>query len=281
LEKLNEVDAESGQVKIHGLASNPQEQRSSRDAQYFFVNGRFVRDQLIGRAVSEAYRSMMPAGTYPAVILFIELPPAEVDVNVHPAKTEVRFLHEGAMVGIVRDAIIRAIEGSRAVTRIPIPPGRQTVPGRGEATAGQWDSSTHRQTPINPQHYSGQTIQDAVPASPKAPEFSGADSNRQPPGLSSGVAGLSGGDEFRLQSPAQRPAPDRQPALGLSFGGSSTERRDVIPSGSDFPGQGDAASLSNLLADQFVEQTSQGGCDPRVLVPDTEPAAALPDLGHG
>src|SRR5215467_3433813 len=137
LDKLNEVSVEIDGVRVHGLVSNPQEQRSSRDAQYFFVNGRFVRDQLIARAVSEAYRSMMPAGTYPAAILFIDLPPAEVDVNVHPAKTEVRFLHEGAMIGIVRDAITRAIEASRTVTRLPVPP----IPRAGhrtETSATEW-----------------------------------------------------------------------------------------------------------------------------------------------
>src|ERR1700759_4466313 len=94
LNKLLEVKAESEDgLRIEGYVSNPQEQRSSRDQQYLFVNHRFVRDQLIGRAISEAYRSMMPSGTYPAVVLFIEVPPTEVDVNVHPAKTEVRFLH--------------------------------------------------------------------------------------------------------------------------------------------------------------------------------------------
>src|SRR5215467_14453965 len=137
LDKLNEVSVEIDGVRVHGLVSNPQEQRSSRDAQYFFVNGRFVRDQLIARAVSEAYRSMMPAGTYPAAILFIDLPPAEVDVNVHPAKTEVRFLHEAAMIGIVREAITRAIEASRTVTRLPVSPIQQAR-RRDESSATDW-----------------------------------------------------------------------------------------------------------------------------------------------
>ncbi|MGH9764212.1 MAG: DNA mismatch repair endonuclease MutL, partial [Blastocatellia bacterium] len=82
LAKLNEVDFDSGDIRVFGFTSNPQEQRSSRDAQYLFVNGRFVRDQLVARALADAYRSTMPAGTYPAAILFIELPPADVDVNV-------------------------------------------------------------------------------------------------------------------------------------------------------------------------------------------------------
>jgi DNA mismatch repair protein MutL len=102
-----------------GFVSNPQEQRSSRDAQYLFINRRFVRDQLIGRALSEAYRSMMPSGTYPAAVLFINVSPVEVDVNVHPAKTEVRFLHEGAVLAFVRDAVSNALRTTQPITQIP------------------------------------------------------------------------------------------------------------------------------------------------------------------
>lgn len=118
LKKLLEVKGEANGLRIEGFVSNPQEQRSSRDAQYMFINRRFVRDQLIGRALSEAYRSMMPSGTYPAAVLFIEVPPQEVDVNVHPAKTEVRFLHEGAVLAFVRDAVAEAIKATEPVTRL-------------------------------------------------------------------------------------------------------------------------------------------------------------------
>lgn len=128
LKKLLEVKSESNGLRIEGFVSNPQEQRSSRDAQYMFVNRRFVRDQLIGRALSEAYRSMMPSGSYPAAVLFVEVPPLEVDVNVHPAKTEVRFLHEGAILAFVRDAIAEAIKATEPVTRLR---------GGGEITASR------------------------------------------------------------------------------------------------------------------------------------------------
>ena len=130
LNKLLEVKAAGDGLRIEGFVSNPQEQRSSRDQQYLFVNRRFVRDQLIGRAVSEAYRSMMPSGTYPAVVLFIEVPPTEVDVNVHPAKTEVRFLHESAIVAFVRNAVAEAIRATEPTTRIGINRG-----GDAETTA--------------------------------------------------------------------------------------------------------------------------------------------------
>jgi DNA mismatch repair protein MutL len=119
LQKLVEVKSESDGLQVIGYVSNPQEQRSSRDAQYLFVNRRFVRDQLIGRALTEAYRSMMPSGTYPAAVLFIEVPPSEVDVNVHPAKTEVRFLRESSILAFVRDAVAEAIRATQPITRVP------------------------------------------------------------------------------------------------------------------------------------------------------------------
>lgn len=119
LGKLVEVSLESEGLKIVGFVSNPQEQRSSKDAQYLFVNRRFVRDQLISRGLSEAYRSMMPSGTYPAAVLFIAVPPTEVDVNVHPAKTEVRFLRENVVLAFVRDAVIEALRTTRPVTQLP------------------------------------------------------------------------------------------------------------------------------------------------------------------
>lgn len=119
LDKLVEVNAESDAIRVMGFVSNPQEQRSSRDAQYLFINRRFVRDQLIGRALSEAYRAMMPSGTYPAAVLFISVLPAEVDVNVHPAKTEVRFLHEGAVLAFVRDAVSNALRATHTITQVP------------------------------------------------------------------------------------------------------------------------------------------------------------------
>ena len=119
LEKLVRVEHEAEGCRIEGYVSNPQEQRASRDAQYLFINGRFVRDKLIGRALKDAYRSMMPSGTYPAAILFIEVPPTEIDVNVHPAKTEVRFLNESAVLSFVRSAVADALTSTQPVTRLP------------------------------------------------------------------------------------------------------------------------------------------------------------------
>jgi DNA mismatch repair protein MutL len=92
-------------ARVRGFVSAPRERRTSRDAQFLFVNGRFVRDRLIGRALSDGYRSILPHGVYPVALLFIDVPREEVDVNVHPAKTEVRFRRAAAVADAVREAV--------------------------------------------------------------------------------------------------------------------------------------------------------------------------------
>ena len=119
LDSLLEVNNESSEpdagvslapiARVRGFVSAPRERRTSRDAQFLFVNGRFVRDRLIGRALSEGYRSILPHGVYPAALLFIEVPLEEVDVNVHPAKTEVRFRRAAAVADAVREAVRAAL----------------------------------------------------------------------------------------------------------------------------------------------------------------------------
>ena len=96
-------------ARVTGFVSAPRERRTSRDAQFLFVNGRFVRDRLIGRALSEGYRSILPHGVYPVALLFIDVPLEEVDVNVHPAKTEVRFRRAAAIADSVREAVRTAL----------------------------------------------------------------------------------------------------------------------------------------------------------------------------
>src|SRR2546423_14391069 len=110
LDNLLEVNGGLAQVaRVRGYVSAPRERRTSRDAQYLFINGRYVRDRLIGRALSEGYRSILPLGVYPAALLFLDVPHEEVDVNVHPAKTEVRFRRAAAVADAVREAVRQAL----------------------------------------------------------------------------------------------------------------------------------------------------------------------------
>src|SRR5271156_537012 len=94
-----------GLLRISGFASKPELQKLNRNSIYCFVNRRLVRDRLLMHAVSEAYRNILPPTSFPVVLLFVEMPPQEVDVNVHPAKTEVRFRQAGWLHDFVRDSI--------------------------------------------------------------------------------------------------------------------------------------------------------------------------------
>ncbi len=96
-------------ARVRGYVSAPVERRTSRDAQYLFINGRFVRDRIISRALADGYRSVLPQGTYPVALLFLEVPLEEVDVNVHPAKTEVRFRRPAAVADVVRETVRHAL----------------------------------------------------------------------------------------------------------------------------------------------------------------------------
>jgi DNA mismatch repair protein MutL len=117
---LIEVLGESGELRVQGFVSSPSATRTSRDSQYFFINGRYVRDKVLNKALSEAYRAMIPSGVFPSAMIFVVLPPNEVDVNVHPAKTEVRFLRSAIVHDLVRDAVRDAISAAKAaVTRFP------------------------------------------------------------------------------------------------------------------------------------------------------------------
>jgi DNA mismatch repair protein MutL len=110
LESLLEVGGGHEQIaRVSGYVSAPRERRTSRDAQYLFVNGRYVRDRLVSRALGEGYRTVLPHGVYPAALLFLEVPLADVDVNVHPAKTEVRFRRAPAIADAVREAVRAAL----------------------------------------------------------------------------------------------------------------------------------------------------------------------------
>ena len=115
---LIEVGGESGEMRVRGFVSSPSATRTTKDSQYFFINGRYVRDKVISRALIEAYRAMIPSGVYPSAMLFVEMPPHEVDVNVHPAKTEVRFVRGTIVHDLIRDAVRAAIGSSKAAVTL-------------------------------------------------------------------------------------------------------------------------------------------------------------------
>jgi DNA mismatch repair protein MutL len=114
-----EPGEEAASLRITGFVSRPEVQRSNRNGIYLFVNRRLVRDRLLLHAISEAYRNITPPGVFPVVLLFLELPYQEVDVNVHPAKIEVRFRHPQFIHDFTRDSIRQALSLSRSVPGFP------------------------------------------------------------------------------------------------------------------------------------------------------------------
>jgi DNA mismatch repair protein MutL len=110
-----EASEESATLTVTGFTSRPAVQRLNRNGIYVFVNRRLVRDRLILHAIHEAYRNILPPNAFPATLLFLEMPYDEVDVNVHPAKIEVRFRRSQFVHDFTRDAIRQALVSTRPV----------------------------------------------------------------------------------------------------------------------------------------------------------------------
>jgi DNA mismatch repair protein MutL len=104
-----------GEVRLHGFVSKPEIQKLNRNSIFIFVNGRLIRDRLIQHGITEAYRNILPPTVYPVVLLFIEMPTAEVDVNVHSSKTEVRFRQQTVIHDFVRESVRAALMKARPV----------------------------------------------------------------------------------------------------------------------------------------------------------------------
>jgi DNA mismatch repair protein MutL len=144
--------ADPGEMRVHGFVSKPEIQKLNRNSIFVFVNRRLIRDRLVQHALTEAYRNIIAPTVYPVVLLFLELPAGEVDVNVHPSKTEVRFRQHSVMHDFVRDSVRAALMKARPVPQFvtemrahatasqALRPGAPTA---GVLTpGGEWDPSS-------------------------------------------------------------------------------------------------------------------------------------------
>ena len=131
-----------GALRLSGFYSKPELQKLNRNSIYIFVNKRLIRDRLLLHAITEAYRNVIPPTSFPVVLLFLEMPPEEVDVNVHPAKTEVRFRQQSLVHDFVRDSLrtalikarpaagfLAALDSQPSASPSLMPPAVSPVPG--------------------------------------------------------------------------------------------------------------------------------------------------------
>jgi DNA mismatch repair protein MutL len=131
-ESAIEVDTGAGPFRLHGLIAQPAHSRASRDAQYTFVNGRFVRDRVLAHAIREAYRDVLHHDRHAAYVLFLDLEPELVDVNVHPSKVEVRFRESRAIHQFVFHALEKALSATRPA--MPVTNGAELQSSVGAAS---------------------------------------------------------------------------------------------------------------------------------------------------
>jgi len=234
---------EPGEIRVHGFVSKPEIQKLNRNSIFVFVNGRLIRDRLVQHGLTEAYRNIIPPTVYPVVLLFLELPAAEVDVNVHPSKTEVRFRQQTVMHDFVRDSVRAALMKARPVPqfvteiRAHATASRALTPGA--LTSGaDWEQSSEVFPPA---------------------------SNLQPPDAGLQLTGTEG---FALRAPLQPPISAR-----LQFnGGIAVEANAAIPV---------ARGVENLpLAPDFSASAAKTGdvpdqgCAPALEVGEEEPTLA-------
>jgi DNA mismatch repair protein MutL len=233
----------AGEMRVSGFVSKPEIQKLNRNSIFVFVNGRLIRDRLVQHALTEAYRNIIPPTVYPVVLLFLELPAEEVDVNVHPSKTEVRFRQQSVMHDFVRDSVRAALMKARPVPqfvaeiRARATAGEALTPG---AMTPEWESAVGAA--------SGEDVT-------KAPLLAEDARNGAPNSVYSAAQDFGTAGGFALQAPAVAPISER-----LRFeGGIAVEANAGVPV---------ARGLENI---------PDNGCAPALDVREEEPT--LSSLG--
>jgi len=236
-----ETEEQAANLRVTGFTSRPEVQRANRNGIYVFVNRRLVRDRLLLHAIGEAYRNVTPPGVFPVVLLFLELSYQEVDVNVHPAKIEVRFRHPQFVHDFTRDALRHALSIARPIPGFPA--ARAAAAGTASAPGSAFTSDTLRGYP---------PISDAsaFPGPPRA---------EIPTSLASGAAVAEG---FELSG-----APERPFAQRLGFGSDGAMNFSAFADSS--------VTADRPLPSQTVAPMSEAGS-----LPSPESIAELKPLGQ-
>jgi DNA mismatch repair protein MutL len=125
---LYQVEAQEGSVALGGYLGDPSCDRGNSQTQYLFLNGRWVRDRGLFQAVQDAYRGLLMTGRYPVAFLFVELPPEQVDVNVHPTKAEVRFRNKDRLYQLIQEAVSQRLQAADLTARMQLNTGKEYLP---------------------------------------------------------------------------------------------------------------------------------------------------------
>ena len=220
----NEPKREPGSLRLSGFFSKPELQKLNRNSIYIFVNKRLIRDRLLLHAISEAYRNVIPPTSFPVVLLFLEMPAEEVDVNVHPAKTEVRFRQQNLIHDFVRDSLrsalvqarpaagfLAALESAAAASPSLMPPAAARMPNQAEGVPAY-----------------------VTPPAQAEPDSEGA---------------YAAEEAFQLQAPVPSPEPQNLPFLAHESPGRFDPQQNWLAAAADLlvPGQNGQASTETGL----------------------------------
>ncbi len=241
-----------GYLRLTGFVSKPELQKLNRNSIYVFVNQRLIRDRLVLHALSEAYRNILPPTSYPVVLLFLEMPPQEVDVNVHPAKTEVRFRQPSFVHDFIRDTVRTALMQARPAASFAT-----------ALTSGPHGASSSLLLDVSPLPGGDDAIPQPIfePSSvPQSEPYNPADTETfHVPAIKSPT--------FNLAAPIVPPSPGRFAFSGHSIpiGYQSTQAQGESTSDVAAPQQADTlTALSTLkplgqLRDSFILATNEEG----------------------
>ncbi len=137
-ERLVPVDESTEVVSVRGFVGKPEFAKRSRGEQFFFVNHRFIRSSYLEHAVRRAYEELVASDSYPGWFLFIDLDPAQIDINIHPTKTEIKFRDDRTVYAIVHAAVRRALGRFNIVPSLDFEPEPAMITALGGATAPAW-----------------------------------------------------------------------------------------------------------------------------------------------
>ena len=244
-----------GEMRLHGFVSKPEIQKLNRNSIFVFVNGRLIRDRLVQHALTEAYRNIVPPTVYPVVLLFLELPAAEVDVNVHPSKTEVRFRQQTAMHDLVRDSVRAALMKVRPVPQF-VAEIRAHATASQALTPGSWSPGAGWHPSEDGFSASGARLSEV------------------------GAAQSAGNGGFALEAPVEPPISER-----LQFeGGIAVEAKAAIAVARGPESAAPAPNFGPTLPGQGFDAVPDHGCSPALDVRPEEPTlsalATLRPLGQ-